>query len=319
MTIEPRADAYGKEADGSALADYIELLALDSQSLTQADLADLIADNDWKVRSRELFQAIPPVEDSGDEPPEDSVDRDLQEHPAAEASRRVFDIIHERATLLGSDYPFQMNGARLERRSSRESCHDRYLCLLATTVAHAYSVPTAISPRNLFEAIVAQSLATRFVLTVNMGEIGREEGDFARALELAANQLELQAAPDAAPRRTHANEAGVDTLSHLHWRDLRPGHWVLIGQATCGKSETWARKVMEPTPDTWGPWMGSLVPPIPYLAVPHHVESHHLFQLTSTYRRLILDRLRLCPHLSDLDSAQQTLLDEVLSQDVARP
>ncbi len=320
MTIEPRADAYGKEADGSALADYVELLALTDQSITQADLADLIADNDWKVRSRELFQAIPPAGNGDEEEPaEDSIDRDLQDHPSVEASRRVFDILNERASLLGEGYPFYMNGARLEVRPSLASSHDRYLCLLATTVAHSYNVPTSTNPRELFEGIVAQSLAARLVLTVNMGAIGRQEADFARALYIAAGRLELQAAPDAAPRRTHANEAGVDTVSHLHWGDLRPGHWLLIGQATCGKSETWPRKIMEPTPDSWGPWMGSLVPPIPYLAVPHHVEAHHLFHLTSTHRRLVLDRLRLCPHLSHLDADQRTLLDEVLAQDVARP
>lgn len=319
MTIEPRADAYGKEADGSALADYLELLALTGQSLTQADLTDIIKDNDWKVRSRELFQAIPFTGGgSDDEPQEDSIDRDLLDHPAAEAARHVFDIISERASLLGDDYPFYMDGARLEVRPSRENNHNRYLCLLATTVAHSYDVPTSTNPRELFEGIVAQSLAARPVLTVNMGEIRRQQGDFARALDIAAGRLELQAAPDAAPRRTHAHDAGVDTLSHLQWGDLRPGHWVLIGQATCGKSETWPRKIMEPTPDSWGPWMGSLVPPIPYLAVPHHVEAHHLYQLTSTHRRLILDRLRLCPQLSDLDSEQQILLDEVLAQDVTR-
>jgi hypothetical protein len=318
MTIEPRTDVYGKEADGSALADYVELLALADQRLTQADLADLIADNDWKVRSRELFQAIPAITDDDDEPLADAVERDLQEHPAADASRHVFDILDERASLLGIDYPFLRTGAQLEKRVPLEGRHNRYLCLLATTVAHSYRVPTAANPRELFEELVADSLAARLVLTVNMGQIGREQADFGQALEQAAGKLALQAAPDAAPRRTFANEAGVDTVSHLGWGDLRPGHWVLIGQATCGKSETWPRKIMEPTPDTWGPWLGSLVAPIPFLAVPHHIEAHHLYQLTSTYRRLVLDRLRLCPHLSSLTEAQESLLNDVLAHEVAR-
>lgn len=53
-------------------------------------------------------------------------------------------------------------------------------------------------------------------------------------------------------------------------------------------------------------------------AVPHHVEAHHLYQLTSTYRRLVLDRLRLFPHLSDLSEIQGAFLNEVLAHEFAR-
>jgi hypothetical protein len=123
----------------------------------------------------------------------------------------------------------------------------------------------------------------------------------------------------AGPSRTHAQEAGVDTISHFSWGDLRDGHWVFIGQATCGKSETWLAKISEPAPGAWGPWLSCLVAPIPYLAVLHHAEEHYLHHLTYMYRTLVLDRIRLCRYAVEIGPSERALIDAVRAEDVVRP
>ncbi|MDP9440992.1 MAG: hypothetical protein M3P34_02170 [Actinomycetota bacterium] len=319
MAIEPRIDAYGKDADGSLLADYVELLARAGDSLSQADLADLITDNEWKVRSRELI-TVPQdlVRDPDEEPSQDAVEGELIEDPGLEAAMWVFELLTERAETLGDRYPFEVEGVRL-RALETEPRHGPYLVLLSITVAHAYALDTGHNPRTMFEETVARVLEGRVSRTVNMGAMGREGGNFPQALRDAGEALGLHVAPGAVPHRTHAQELGVDTISHLHWSDSRPGRWAFIGQATCAKTERWPQKMGEPTPGNWGPMLGTLVAPIPYLAVPHHAEEHHMAQITTDRRVLLLDRLRLCNHLEEPSDAERALVAAVLAEQVVRP
>lgn len=317
MAIEPRIDVYGRDADGSALADYMELLALQGEFPSVADLADMIADNDWKVRSRELIR-IPQYEevDPDNEPSEEVVEGALIEQPGLEAAKWVFELLSERSDRLGARYPFSVSGVRLSVVEPLEDIHRPYLALFAITVSHAYALRVPINPRTLFEEVVARTLGARGIETIDMAHAGRHAASFREALEAAATAVGLCAAPDAGPSRTRAQEEGVDTLSHFSWGDLRDGHWVFIGQATCGKSETWSAKINEPAPGAWGPWLSCLVEPVPYLAVPHHAEEHHLHYLTYTYRKLLLDRIRLCRYAAGVEQPEQELIDAVLAEEV---
>ena len=92
--IEPRRDAYGPEADTSNLADYLELLALAGMQLRRAELADYLAEERWKVRSRELFYA--PEDDASEEPSEDAEDGGVEASPAMVASEDVFSLLAAR-------------------------------------------------------------------------------------------------------------------------------------------------------------------------------------------------------------------------------
>lgn len=319
MAIEPRIDAYGKDADGSLLADYVELLAIAGDSLTEADLADLIGDNEWKVRSRELI-TVPQdlVRDPDQEPSQDAVEGELIEDPSLDAAKWVFELLTERAETLGERYPFRLDGVRLVPLEPNARFAP-YLVLLSITIAHAYTLDTGHDPRTLFEGTVARVLGQRVPLTVNMGAMGREGGNFPQALRDAGEALRLQVAPGAVPHRTHAQELGVDTISHLHWSDTRPGRWAFIGQVTCAKTERWPDKMGQPTPGNWGPMLGTLVAPIPYLAVPHHAEERHMAQITTDRRVLLLDRLRLCNHLEEPSDAERELVEAVLAEEVVRP
>jgi hypothetical protein len=314
--IEPEKDAYGAEADTSHLADYLELLALADRPLRRAELADYLADLKWTVRSRELYHQGVPV--GGGEPDEDELDGGTGVSPATEAADRVFEVLADRAELLGDLYPFEVSGSELTRRAP-DARHDVYIALLAITVAHHYEVATDEAPERVFEDVVAQVMSSRGLLTVDMAAAGRGSGDFRDAVRNAADGIGLVSAPDAAPSRTHANEEGVDTVSHLSWSDKRPGHWIFIGQATCGQSGTWQRKIQEPWPDQWQPMLGSSVTPWAYLAVPHHVETPQMSHLSVGTGRLVLDRLRLCRHVEQLTSSQRQVIDAVLADGVYHP
>lgn len=318
--IEPRKDAYGAEADTSHLADYLELLALAGTPLPQPNLADYLADLGWPVRSRELYYS-PGEGGPEEEPSEDDEEGGTDVPPSEEAAQRVFDLLSDRETLLGPLYPFEIDGERLLLKTSIDDSHNAYLRLLAITVAHHYhdDVESDAAAEQVFESVVAEAMADRGLETCDMGAAGRDATDFREAVEVAGDAIRMAASPDAASSKENANEEGVDTVSHMHWGDRRPGHWVFIGQATCGKSDSWRRKIAEPKPPQWGKLMGSLVLPLAYLAVPHHVEDDQLLHLTEGDGRLVLDRLRLCRHISGGASADDELVEAVKDAGVFSP
>lgn len=316
--IEPRKDAYGAEADTTHLADYLELLALAGRPLKRANLSDFLADTGWPVRSRELYHAAGPGT-AGAEPSEDELESGPGVSPADEAAGRVFDLLADREAVLGDGYPFVNDGLRLTTADPLEDRHRLYLALLAITVAHHYDVSVPTAPEDAFEAVVADAMAARGLLTVDMGLAGRTTSDFRDAVRAAGEAIGVLPSPGAAPSKRHANEEGVDTVSHLSWGDTRPGHWLFIGQATCAKSGEWPRKMAEPKPGQWGRLLGSVIRPMAYLAVPHHVEPPQMLHLSTGDGRLVLDRLRLCRHLPSLGSDQRGILDAVLSEPVYHP
>ena len=316
--IEPRKDAYGADADTTHLADYLELLALAGRPLKRAGLSDYLGDLNWPVRSRELYHAAGPGT-VGAEPSEDELESGPGVSPADEAAGRVFDLLAERHELLGVRYPFVNDGLELTVVDSIGEDQRLYLALLAITVAHHYDVAAPAVPEREFEAIVADAMAARGLLTVDMGEAGRTTPDFREAVRSAGEDIGVLPSPDSAPSREHANEEGVDTISHLSWGDTRPGHWLFIGQATCATSGEWRRKICEPKPRQWGPLLGSVIRPIAYLAVPHHMETHQMLDVSSREGSLVLDRIRLCRHLPSLRGSLRSILDAVLSERVYHP
>ncbi len=316
--IEPRKDAYGAEADTTHLADYLELLALAQRPLKRATLADYLGDNNWPVRSRELYHAAGPGT-VGVEPSEDQLGSGPGVSPADEAAGRVFDLLADRESLLNERYPFFNDGTQLTVVDPLGDHHRPYLALLAITVAHHYEVTVPAIPERAFEAVVATALGARGLATVDMAEVGRTSSDFRDAVRSAGEGIGVRPSPEAAPSKEQANEEGVDTVSHLSWGDTRAGHWLFIGQATCAQSGEWQRKMAEPKPGQWARLLGSVLSPLAYLAVPHHMETHQMLHLSTSDPRLVLDRIRLCRYLSSLDAAQQGILEAVLNEYVYHP
>lgn len=314
--ITPVKDAYGPEADRSNLADYLEVLALSGQPLRRAEFADFLKDREWFVRSRELFQL---GEGNGSEPSEDEEDGGVGAAPSDLAAGDIFEVLALRAQSLGDSYPFVLTRTQLEHRETIADEHMPYLVLLAITVGHYNDLQCDVTPERLFEECVAQAMTNRGLLTFDTGAAGRDPGGFADLVRAVGDSVDLIAAPSAGPHRTHAKEEGVDTVSHLSWGDKRGGHWVFIGQATCAKSNEWARKIEEPRAEQWGPLLTCVVAPIPYLAVPHHVEDEHLMVLSRSHGRLVLDRLRLSRHLGAPSRQQAAIVNAMRSTDVYHP
>jgi hypothetical protein len=315
--ITPRKDAYGPEADRSNLADYLELLALNGKILRRAELADFLKDDTWDVRSRELYHS------GGDiEPTEDDEDGGVEPSPSELAAADIFGILSLRADTLGDRYPFIVSDTHLTLRDALSDAQRAYLALLAVTVAHHHGVALGndgLLAERVFEECVAQAMADRGLLTVDSGQAGREGGGFAELVRKVADAVRLVSAPEGAIFRTRAKEEGVDTVSHLCWGDQRAGHWVFIGQATCARSNEWEAKIEEPRPEQWSDLLTCVVPPIAYLAVPHHVEDAQLDALSRNHGRLVLDRLRLARHLGPLSENQIAVVDAVRAEDVYHP
>jgi hypothetical protein len=292
------------------------VLSWTGEPLRQADLADFLKDRDWVVRSRELFE---PGDALSEEPPEDDDEGGAGASPSEVAAGDVFEVLGLRAQALGDAYPFVVTDTRLELRVPLTPTHMAYLALLAITIAHHYDVDCEVVPERLFEECVAQAMALRGLRTVDTAAAGRGEGRFAELVVNVGDAVGLIGAPASAAYRTHANEEGVDTVSHLSWGDQRAGHWVFIGQATCAKSNEWARKIQEPRPEQWASLITSVVPPIGYLAVPHHVEDEQLSNLSRNHGRLVLDRLRLSRHLGSLSERQHAMVTAVQTASVYHP
>jgi hypothetical protein len=290
--IEPVRDRYGAEAERSHLADWLELLALVGKPLDVGELADYLKDNNWTVRSREL------IYEPQEEPTEDDQDGGAGITPPEEVGDQILAVCERRLAILGTElYPFELEQRVPTLTAPQTAAHQPYLALLAITAAHHYDVECDQVPEQVFEGLVAEAMEARGLETCDLGTVGRRVNDFRETVRRAGDKIQLVANPEAAPSRTWANDEGVDTISHLSWGDMRPGHWLYIGQATVGNSGSWERKIMEPAPEQWQDFMASLMPALAYLAIPHHIEDQQIQYLTKKRRRLVLDRLRLARHL----------------------
>lgn len=299
--ISVKVDAYGLHARGSALADYLELLAIHGHQLSRADFAEFVTDADWQIHPHENITAPGQQDDDLDEPDE-----------------RIYNLIYERRDILGPLYPFSIDATdRLTYQPPADP--DRYAAVLCLTLAHAYSVAAPHDPKRVFEDTVATILTERGWHGLNFGAARRGATNFAAAVANAGPTLRVQASADAAPYNKKAQDEGVDTIHHIPWCVSRPGRWLILGQVTCAVSNAWQGKIMEPLDGIWGPMLGYLLSPWVFLAIPHHAEPNHRRQIIQGTRRLLLDRLSLTPHKAGVTAEEQALLDAVLGEGVEAP
>ena len=309
MIRAPEPDTYGPYARASLLADYLELLALDGHPVRRTTLADFLADNGWNL---ELIQS--PESDQPDGELRDLSERLDQAHDVASV---VFRQMYERRDVLAERYPFSItdDAIVLDRGVDLEA--SPYAAMLTLTIAHAFSVNTIHRLHEMFEHIVLAVLHARGLASAGVAVHRRAGNDFAAALRIACDEVGLRAAPDAAPRRVWAHDEGVDILCHFAWEeDLRPGSWGFIGQVTVARSDDWAAKISEPGPDRWRLFTGTRVRPLPFLAVPHHVERQTMEFLTSDSGAIVLDRLRLVGFKDGIEASEREVIQAVIGEDV---
>lgn len=307
-TIVVDIDVYGKYARLSAVADWVEKLAIDGRNLSEGDLADYIVDNDWQFREMWATVAEAESEDSGDET--ESSEEQITE--ARKDARSIFAILEERQAILGERYPFHFVGKRLLAVDDVDPYSSAYLVLWAITLAQAYKLVQSPDPTRVFEDLVAPCVRSDRLDTVNFGELRRQRQTFPEALIEAGKLLLLPTDPDAAIRSASAQDEKADMLGHLSWGDMRAGLWSFVGQATCAKSEAWERKIVETGAPQWSSWLGAGVRPTIFLAVPHHVESLHLRRLMQQSERIVLDRLRLARFKTTFSNDEKLLVNAAI-------
>ncbi len=285
--LSANPDCYGRFAQASALADYLELLALHGQALSKARLIDFIADNEWRIRSRENFTEAGRIEDE-DEP--------------IDAAGRILALLGERADTLGRLYPFEMDSTGRLRYKTRKNTTS-YLLLLAITMAHAHKFDIGKAPEIFFPEVVAQVYQARGWNAYNFGGHAHDDTPFSEALAIAGSNLKLHVDPNAVPLSKSVKDHGVDCIAHYAWCGARQGRWLTITQVTCAVSNEWARKLlMDAQPLPWSRLLGEVCLPQVVLAVPHHIEPRHRSYLLSQSNgmRFILDRMSLVPFVPNL-------------------
>lgn len=304
--LEPNIDAYGSRARTCALADFVELWALGNQHPSMADLGDYIGDAAWGRKMQELYTPPPAA------PTQPEYDEDISENASA-AARRVFDVLEERGRLLGDRYPFNLVNGRLYFIGARES---PYLVPFAITIAHAYRIAVAHPVEDVFEETVTRVLARCARRAVNFSRVRSAHPDFDLALLDAGDQIGLRVTPRAMNRAIHANDEKVDVIVHLDWRDDRVGAWTMIGQVTCAVSDEWGGKLQEVPVPGWQRYLGQTILPQPFLAIPHHIDADHLYNLVAGHARLVVDRIRVVLWLNEQVPEEQRIVDAVLSAPV---
>lgn len=313
VAIAYQVDIYGGDARVSAAADYVELIALTGRRLTLADLADFFSDTVTLLRRDKYVVGLELAsnsDDSGDDAASDD------QEPGREAARRVMSLLSQRARLLAENYPFVVSEAAVQVARRRRLETDPYVALLATATAHAYHLETGSSVTDLFEESVARAVRKRIPRTCGFGAARRRHGGFVNALKAEGPSLMLPTTTRGVVLSTSIKDGGADTLAHLDWGDQRVGRWAFVGQVTCAQSDYWEEKANEARRGTWRGLLGDELDPIPFLAVPHHVEDVVLLRLAQQVRSVVLDRLRLARHLRPLVDGERVLIQKVLQTEV---
>jgi hypothetical protein len=296
--IQAEIDAYGTYARSSALADFAELWVLQGLHVTAAAVDDYLRDMGWLHKDLELLT-------NGDEiPDEDDVS----------GGQDVFDVLRERESALGIFYPFAVDGDVLVRKDDVVA----YRVLHAITLSHSYKLLANGVVEAYFEGLVCRVLVARGLRVAHIGALRQQHGSFELALTSARELTGLQI-PGLGDRSKHANDERVDAVAHFDWEDGREVNWTFIGQVTCAMSDQWERKLLEPGPQRFQHYLGTIVQPVPFLAVPHHIPRRRLAYLANGDGRMILDRLRLVRWVEEPTKEEREIAELVATASINSP
>lgn len=329
MKIDFDINWYGNANRRSAVCDYIEILAMTGNPMTQGRLADAIYDARWIQLLEEqvcnVYEFQYP-EHAGydladDDEEEQEIDLSYSGDRSSIAAGNIHDILCERSAILGDLYPFDVgaaNGWLLEYVPTRAS-DSMYLALLSISVIHAITVrderlkPHFLNASIIFEKTLVESLNSKKIPTTGLGHYSRSSG-FSDALKNSCSKIGIDANPDAAPFRRRAKDEGCDVIGNLWPLDPRQGGTYFAGQATCASSDSWKTKLFEVPSSAFKDWLGRSISPLCFLSVPHHVQDDTLHYLISREgNRDILDRLRLCFSSRKLLKSESTMIEALLT------
>lgn len=298
--IEPLIDQYGNLSRASFFADYIEILTAKGHRARKSLLRDLIVDS-YEDKKDILLDPRAPTPEGW---------------TPAEYADGAWKCLKQRSEILGEKYPFEVRDDRLVRRAPASIEQTPYIGLLCITLAHAFKADTYLKVEDVFEAVVAQSMRGLGLAVGEVGESFRSNGgDFETTLTTVGRQIGIPTYPNAASRRIAANDEKVDLVGHLSWGDIRQGRWLYICQVTCGASDSWEEKLNAPVPLKWMQFLGDILPPKPFLALPHHVEDGTVTYLKDI-QRSIVDRLKIVNQLDALPPSVEPIIEHVFAADI---
>lgn len=307
--IEADIDAYGKMNRSSSLADFVEFSALKEGSFRHALMEDVLFDK-WSLKRHIISQRPPAGREGHDNDSNDDGDS------AEDFILRMKACLLERSSVLGSAYPFEIEDSKLTLKDGFNCKDSPYIELLFTTLVHAFKLAPKLLIHNHFETLASDAISSLGFVSVNLGELSRNNGgNIRRTLEALAQNVGIDFMIDNVAHRASANEEGADFFGLVNTGDTRKAQLTLIGQFTCGSSDDWLKKSGEPSPSFWSRIMDDPVHPIPFYAVPHHAESAAFDYLTDKSARVILDRLRLAKMLLEGFVPHPSLYGTVMAAD----
>ena len=297
--LEIDIDAYGTHGRTTCLADYLEYKAVIGGPCRLSHLADLVRDREWGRRDLDLVSPSSAFEEW-----ENDVSPAIPkfESDESEVVDRVGRILQYRHTYLGSAYPFELAGDGMSASLSLKKACDRdkrdevvYISLLSVTLAHAYSLTVsglqAASIEDAFESYVAfvfSQCGLRAVVVPTFGE------SLEKKIPIVVGPLGLRPNVAHASFSKKAKDGGTDIVCHVPHSDPRLlPCFVLLGQATCGQTETWQAKATQPSIAAWRKMLLMEYDPVSFLAVPHHIDPRHWPLLAQESATPIVDRIRL--------------------------
>lgn len=298
--IEPDADRYGTLVRASFFADYLELLALRGSKARLESLRDLIGE--LFSRKREIL--FNPARDEN-----------LPDWEVTDLADEAWTCLLQRSQLLDDAYPFEVSKSSLTLRTGTVVEDSPYIGVLAITLAHAFASAKSDGVEYLFEEIVADAMENAGLAVGRLGPISRAKSlNFVDSMAEVGRLLNVPIDANATVRRRNANDEDVDLIGHFDWKVDARGRWFFICQVTCGKSDGWRGKAGEPTPDDWKQFFGEVVPPVPFLAVPHHAEDLAMAYVSST-RISLMDRPKIVKNLREVSAELKAVIDSVMTAD----
>lgn len=271
---------YGNRMYDSALADWVEFIALRKLSEPWNTVIDILSDMGIDKEYR-------PIRTSTEEEHPELHSQDLDE--------RMRSLIEKRSVYLKEAYPFEFDGLdRLVRKQNFDFHADSYVTLLLISLLMGWG-PIAVTDTatKLFEHVIDAALKGANISSAIIGTSCTGHS-FEGKLQLAGEELNIPTSVTGVDRSKYAKDCGVDVVAGYLWNDGRKAEQLFLIQAACGKAESWKTKLNNIDQAQWKDFFLERTMPISSLAVPYQLTYDVINDvLPLAGNTTFLDRLRL--------------------------
>lgn len=239
-----------------------------------------------------------------------------------DASGETLTELERRATLLGSAYPFSINGSSLQYTGSATGIYEYCLATsLAPDVNSTKFLPLSVNFELLSCEITRRYLGTN----AKALRIGWPSHDpiqrptkfkaVAAVVHSATGEWNWSPTPPNPddPSHLHVKDEGVDYIVWVPMLDSRTGKLFLLGQCACG--DNWDTKLTDISEFKLRSWLNPITsaPFAKAFSVPRHIVGTHIFHYCSSQAGITFDRARIAmiaeaaQHSSEMATLAQSL------------